>query len=445
MSQYFPGKDIPEEILFTILKNLLPGAVWLLCRPVSRVWKSHVDANIERYYKEYAKSVSEEEEKYGTEFSEYQGDTVFIYFDWPEMYSRRFIGDGSIPMRFSAIEFPNGDVPRDSNALNWKERVTFKAEHNLLRSTGLSVCRVERRLFPGFRPTEEPDWLELQKENGTFTLEFENYSIVYTVEKRAEDEDDDDDPYWMMNWKNGLPKFNYSVVEASVPIGEFLTFRCPHTVTTHITTSPKYKLPYVVRPASDLLKTGEHGLEPLTEAWEERRAKGYERWKKHSELKSKCPKCLSDLDWWCEKLLCSVCCKKRGFCQCHEAEFRVRRQNILNRLSPHNSQRDKLRQWDLVEHVAYASVFGWEYMILGDLFFSLTEQGEYLPPGLVKEMPERERIKWDYELRRVKSCSSLDVEVLFDSQGNWVDEDDDYADDWEDESEDESNDESDDD
>jgi hypothetical protein len=400
MYRYFPGIDIPEEIFFEILKILHPGAIWLLCRPVSRAWRSHIDANIERYYKAIAKRLSDSEAHDGIDyFDEYQADTIVIHLSWPEMSHRRLINDQTVPLRVSSIELPSGCRPRNSNVMNWKERVTFKAEENSVRTTGLSVHFISRLLFPNFYPSKRPKRLELRKEEGTFTAKYSNYFITYKVEKRPEGLDDDNDPYWMLNSERGLPKFNYSIVEISVSVGELLTFRCPYRIARKPTLS--IHSTYLLRLDSEIFDTVDDELDHLPSSWEKRRAEGYDRWKMYSTSRSICEKCdSSGLDWWCEDLLCAVCCKRKGFCKCHDMEYQMRRHFLAE------SMQASRKYTDFRANIALASVYAWEHLHWQPLLMHMTG-GDHLTPKFAQEMPERERSPLNHELRRVKSCSSL--------------------------------------
>ena len=312
MSIYFPCfPSVPEEIIFEILKFIHPGAIWLFCRRVSRTWKSHVDANIERFYKfhvdavkferERANRICGSEESCGHLVQRLQADSLYVEIRWLQYGQGTTSSLSSLSLQFKGIELPPPTGKRDLGA-QWDERVTFEPELKEVMVYGSEfwLSRIEDFVFPGFAPstsTKEQHTLSDVLKDGTHTIQYGNYLVTYTIR------------LFGPGSTCGL-----AINKISVPMRSLLLFRVPYLVATKISGSGSdAKLRYL----SPLFNTVEEEGELLPEnVFARQHREEDEKWREVLL----CEICgVNPLDCQCEMLRCEVCCWREGVCLRHLA------------------------------------------------------------------------------------------------------------------------------
>jgi hypothetical protein len=227
---YFPRPptftDVPEEIFFSVLKYLHPGATWLFCRQVSKSWKVHVDCNIERYIKHHNCLLASERARVEElcQFGEtsdhllqrLNADSLYVEVRWTQFPGDAVEKSSSLVLRFKEVELPMDVGVRDSNPDNWDEKVTFMAEENLsVYGHTLSILRIDHFMFPGFSPAA-PDRRTMSDpfKMGTHSVNYGEYNVEYTLSRI-----------------DGFTDFSeLSIHSITVPVRSLMTFSTPHVV-----------------------------------------------------------------------------------------------------------------------------------------------------------------------------------------------------------------------
>jgi hypothetical protein len=307
---YFPrpsaSPDIPEEVFFSILEYLHPGATWLFCRQVSKSWKVHVDCNIERYINHYncllaserakVEELCQSGERTDHLVQRLQADSIYVEVRW-----NQFPGDveeksSSLVLRFKEVELPLDNGVRDLD--KWDERVTFMAEENLsIYGHALSILRIEHFMFPGFSPAA-PDHTTMSDpfRVGTHCVNFGQYNVEYSLSPID------------------VGFSALSIHSITVPVRSLMTFSTPHVVGTEMVLSGSLcRLRYT----SPLFNTIVDERQFLPEnILAERKRDEYQRWK--TSMKPLCEMCfMNPLDRWCQMFGCEVCCSRMGSCVGH--------------------------------------------------------------------------------------------------------------------------------
>jgi hypothetical protein len=320
---YFPrpptSADIPEEVFFSILKYVHPGATWLFCRQVSKSWKVHVDCNIERYIKHYnclmasdraeVEELCQSGERTDHLVQRLQADSLYVEVRWNLGVVEE--KSSSLVLRFKEVGLPMDVGVRDS----WDEKVTFTAEENLsVYGHTLSILRIQHFMFPGFSPaTQDHKTMSDPFKIGTHWVKFGEYNVEYTLSR--------------IDGFNGFSALSiHSIV---VPVRSLMTFATPHVVGTEMVLSgSQCKLRYT----SPLFNTIDDERLFLPEnILAERKRDEYQRWK--MSMKPLCEMCsINPLDRWCEMYGCEVCCSRNGGCLSHligPRALRERKQKAL--------------------------------------------------------------------------------------------------------------------
>src|SRR5271170_6375874 len=196
MSQYFPRSNshIPEEIFFSIISNLQPGAIWLLCRQVSKSWKGHVDSNIERHIRgDAAKLKSERTQAQqsgvkGCSAQRLQADSLYVKILWATEEEREPTYSSYLVLRLDSIDIPTDNGIRDLSKDTWDQKMTFKMEENIVvHGLSFQLAEVENFMYPGFRPVDDVKhsrWLDgrygIDGRYGTSVKDFGVYQVRYT-------------------------------------------------------------------------------------------------------------------------------------------------------------------------------------------------------------------------------------------------------------------------
>ena len=199
MGSYFPDVHVPDEVMFGILKNLPTGAIWLFCRGVSRVWKRHVDAYIERYYCSYVESLKAERKRKKNQFGSRtcdwrwdkgrraDADTLYLELGWGDCINT--------DRRKSYLEFEccNVEIPelneRDLSIEDWNETVTFRAAVPKVVNSSYQwydLPRMYHYLFPGFKQVEIEEgafsWERAPPlQQGTWVVSCGPYELAYSL------------------------------------------------------------------------------------------------------------------------------------------------------------------------------------------------------------------------------------------------------------------------
>jgi len=148
-----PIQQLPAELLFSILKNLHPAAVWLLCRRVSRTWKALVEVSITRCYEHYAETMRAERDRVnkilpsdsplGAFGARLHADAIVVEIGWTFGADDPF-NILPLALRFKSVEF--GGSGEKLGGI-----VTFTAEaEGWVHGTCLSIERITPVLYSGF-------------------------------------------------------------------------------------------------------------------------------------------------------------------------------------------------------------------------------------------------------------------------------------------------------
>jgi hypothetical protein len=410
---YFPrpsNSNIPEEVFFSILKYIQPGALWLFARLVSRIWKVHVDANIERYIKFHASVLKAEREKVdqiylsGKESFHLQrwaqADSLYVQVQWKPFARDLEWRTSCLVLRLSGIDVPIDTTVRDMTAEQWTERVTFSAEHEMIvYGEVLDILRIEHFMFPGFTPEttfHRPTFTRFKI--GSHVTTFNEYQIHYTIYRHVHPN-----------------TFGLSIHSISLPVFNLMTFSVPHVVPSEITF---YGSTCKLRYTSPLFNTIQDELVSLPEKiLAERQRNEHQRWKE--SMKPLCEEsALGPLDRWCQMTLCELCCSRQGGCIAHLARSqgeRVPRQTAVvdplageggdvekqdvwgNDVSVSGSESDTLVDVD----TSFLDRYGWEYKWMFDepVVVPAPWQDRPRSSGAIINGTQAQ-----HEIRRVNSC-----------------------------------------
>jgi hypothetical protein len=310
MSIYFPRPEnptnIPEEIFFSIIKYLRPGAIWLFCRPVSRTWKTHVDSNIERYYRLHALTLKSEHERYEemcrsenpTNNIEHklQEDSLYLEILWNQCQEGP-VNPSFLVLKFQSIDIPEPHAMRDLSVDSWEEKVTFATEVDApVFGTSFTIWRIEHFLFPGFVPANgQQVYPGSLFQLGSHTIILGSYQVQYTLTSVGD-------------------MYSISIKSITVPLRTLMTFSTPHVVGAMPTLSRSAD---EFRHASALFDsvTDEVGYLPGS-ALAQRLRENYVPWQ--FDMVPLCEMCaINPLDQWCEAKRCQMCCFRDAVCIPH--------------------------------------------------------------------------------------------------------------------------------
>ena len=309
--------ELPQEILFSILKYLQPGAIWLFCRRVSRAWKLHVDVNIERYYKYYASALESERERLSrispTSVSQrghldlgLQANTLYVLIELDSLEG--LTHSYSLVVKFESIDMPIDIGTRDLTQDVWEEEVRF-VDMDKLQIEGVSFVfrRIDHFIFPGFAtPIGDPDQpiSTSPLEFGSHTIMFGQYKIGYSITSG-------DNDYLIL-----------SIHYITVPLRSLMRFSKPHYVTTEMTvTSSGGRRRYL----SSLFNTSTDELEyspevailqSLPRRWDDQNYRYF-------TIENVCEICkFQPADEDCRMERCTGCCFRNGICRAHLSSWR---------------------------------------------------------------------------------------------------------------------------
>lgn len=276
---------------------------------MSTAWKTHIDVNIERYFKAYATRLKSERDrtvqicrsglKEDRLVQTLSADSLYVEIRWTKGEWDQHSLRSSLVLRFKSIEIPSPGAQRDLRLDKWDEKVTFAAEENvMIYGYSLSIHTIEHFLFPGFTPATEPPQISSEPlRYGKHTGTFGNYIVEYTL----------------------VPFENMSAISIdviTVPLRHLMTFSTPHLIGTELVfTGSSYR----VRRASPLFNTFEDELQLLADnVFAQRRHEEYERWKLNAEHFYG-NSYVDYLDRRREMMICQECCRE-GTCIAHFAE-----------------------------------------------------------------------------------------------------------------------------
>jgi hypothetical protein len=187
---YFPqSTGIPEELFNSILSYLHPGAVWLFCRGVSRTWKNHVDANIERYIHRYATIAQRNRiPPHEVKFEWDGGRHVPVGLELGTLYVEivgRQDGRDEIESCFVMLKFKKIDLPTNGRGSHDTAKITFETENNAGPmiwddASRLEILKIDNFMFPGFQPRASVLGVIACDKPGTHNAHWGHYEVKYT-------------------------------------------------------------------------------------------------------------------------------------------------------------------------------------------------------------------------------------------------------------------------
>jgi hypothetical protein len=331
--------------MFLILECLQPGTVWWRCRPLSRAWKLHIDANIERYYRAYAHFLASERNSHPQrprhqprertrlpcEYyfrDRFEADSLYV-----EILQSNPAPGGFRSVAWSLFRLQIAQAQASDEAASYLSPdmngvAVFRPVRGfntiVEASSQVAIARIQRFIFPGFKAANEEQMSDhLLQDGADLTHEFGIFTVKYTL----------------MSSRPDSTIKSLQIREISVPVRSLFLFENPHVIVETDIVLERYTF-YWLQPSSRLLDTKNlldtyrhvrHKRQPRvipllaffnpesSQRTTDKRPR-YDRWKQFAKQICSCGSSL--VCWWCDLLLCDICCRRQGYCASHLSEHR---------------------------------------------------------------------------------------------------------------------------